>query len=111
SPLFPYTTLFRSEDDEVAHVALGVRGPVADRDAEHGEGRVAAPVRRHVEPTDLGRVEVRRRRLLRAREQLPPVDDLQGAVGAGAVREIYAVAGHDRSVHALRDRDGPRGTG
>src|SRR5207245_6579286 len=34
-----------------------------------------------------------------------------GAVGAGAEREVDAVAGYGRSGHALRDRDGPRGAG
>src|SRR5262249_53517974 len=34
----------RDEHDEVAHLALGVRRPVADAHAKHGECGMAAPV-------------------------------------------------------------------
>jgi len=46
------------------------------------------------------RVEIRGGRLLRPAQELLAIDDLQNAVGAGAVGEIDAMAERDRSVHA-----------
>src|SRR5262249_31017144 len=90
--------------DEVADLALRVRGVIPDRDAEDRERGVTAPIWREREPADLGRREARGRRLLRAVQELLAVHDLQQAVAAGAVREVHAVAGGDRAVRALRDR-------
>src|SRR5439155_11519928 len=72
-----------------------------DGDAEHGEARVPAPVGIHHQPADLRRREVLARRRWRSVVQLPAIDDLQYALGAGAVREVHAVAVRDGPVHAL----------
>ena len=71
--------------------------------AQHGEGSVAAPVRRHVEPSDLrvekivdgGREAIRGLRI--ALHELVPVDDLEHALGAGAVGDIDAIPERDRA--------------
>ncbi len=100
------------EDHDVPHAPAQVEDVVADGHAQDREARVAAPVGRHVEASDLrvaqvlgGRPEPVRARWVAVEEPVA-VHDLQDAVGAGAVREVHAVPERDRSVHA-----GGRGRG
>src|SRR5262249_6573304 len=103
--LFGYR--LRYQEDEVARLLLRIRRPGGDRYAQDRERGVPAPVGRHLQPADLGSIQVRRRRLPRPGEQLLPVDDLEQAFATGAVGEVDAVALNDRSMHAVSDGNRP----
>src|SRR6266436_5450933 len=96
------------QQHEVARAARHARRPVRHRDAQDREAGVPTPGRGHVEPADLGIEQVLGGRreavgsLGIAREELLAVDDLEHALGPGAVREVDAVPQRDGPVHALR---------
>src|SRR5438105_3734976 len=83
---------FVGDDDEIPRLAEMISGELRYIDAEHGKCRVRTVHRRQVETRDLRAQQILRRRLLRALQQLLAIDDLQHAVGVGAIAEVDAIA-------------------
>ncbi len=92
----------------MSRVAKAVAGELVDRHPQHRDrpcARRRADRCRAARPADR---QVRRRRLLRALQQLLAVDDLQHAAGAAAIAEIDAVLvdHRDRTMQIGRHRAG-----
>src|SRR5882762_9660478 len=82
---------FAGHDDEIALARILVLREFRDLHAEHRKARVRAELRREVEARNLRMDEVPGRGLLRAVQELFPVDDLQYPFAVCTVGEIDAV--------------------